>query len=234
MNEGTWADWFAGTMSGLAVIAALAGYFIADWYRRRDRREIDVATAQLVGLKLFKVTNSSHDLYRHLWAPYDGPALGGVADGVELWRTISPLVGLQIDESMRLDASEMGLLVRMEKVTFLTELMLATSRYDSMVLSMREYQTRHEVIHQMTPPPVEMEGRVGKHQLTREEYMRIQPYAVAQEHLVRFIRDMARENVEKCGDLAEQFHPMMKAYFKGEKFIALGRPPLEPASPGSL
>lgn len=246
LDQGSWADWVSGTASFLAVVAAAGGFWLTKAFRDADReaadadresaqrdaearralarREADVNTAQLAGVKLFRLMNGCHDLHRHLWAEHEGPELIGV-DADKLWRRTHPLIGLQIEPALNLDAQEIGLLVRIEEMDFMSEMMLALGRYQSIVLSLQEYERQYLSIQKMTPPPERMEGRIGIHALSREQVMAIQPYSVALEHLLLSIRDMVEENVEKLDALAKGFHPMMKRHYPDDRFVALVPPP---------
>lgn len=220
METGSIADWFSGTATALAVIVALGGYGFSEWQRRRDKRDAQRQAGHQIGIKLLKVLNGTNDIRRHLWAEYSGPALGGEG-ATELWRTINPLIGIESDPTISLDASEISLLINADAADFLLELMLATSRYQSLVESMKEYKIRYQAIYELSPAPVEMEGHVGRHLLTTEQYMRMRPYSVALEMLIQNLRGMSKDNFEVTSRLAGEFNPIMKRYFK-EKFLALG------------
>lgn len=223
MEFGSAADWFSGVMTAIAVIVALAGYGVSEWQRKRDREEAELQAGRLIGIKLMKVLNGTHDIHRHLWTPYDGPPLGGEG-GNEMWRTIHPLVGLQDDPTIILDGAETNLLIRANATDFLQELMLATTRYQSIVSSMKEYQLRYEAIYELSPAPVSMNGQIGTHMLTAEQYMKIRPYSIALENLIQSLRAMTVENVEICKKLASDYGPIMKRYFRVEKFLTLAEP----------
>lgn len=227
MEIGSYADWFAGTMSALAVMVALGGYGFSEWQRRHEKKSAERKAGRQIGLKLMNVLNRTHDIHRHIWADYSGPPLGGDGSN-ELWRTIQPLIGLTDDPAVALDGAETNLLIEADETEFLMEITLATSRYQSIVASMKEYQLRYEAVYQMSPAPTEMEGNVGVHRLTREQYLAIRPYTISLEALIQSLRAMTAENVDKCQQLAEEYTPMMKRYFKGEKFLSLTGP-VEPA-----
>ncbi|MDR6627430.1 hypothetical protein [Caulobacter segnis] len=229
LAPGAWADWFSGIMSATAVAVALAGYFINDHYRRADSKYRDIETAQLIGLKVWKVLNSSHDIYRHVWNRDLEPDIGG-AQADLLWRRIHPMVGLEIDEAARLNAEEMSLLVQIQEVNFLMDLTLVIARHESMVLSMKEYRNQYEDLHKMLPAPIAMNGRVGIHRLTEQEFLATQPYSNTVENLISSIRDMSKENVERCDILAKAFHPLMKSKYPKQRFIAIA----PPARPGDV
>jgi len=119
-------------------------------------------------------------------------------------------------------------LIEANVTDFLMEMMLVAARYQSITSSMKEYQIRYEALYELSPPPLVMEGAVGRYELTREQYMRIRPYSVALEALIQSLRAMTAENNDKCRKLAQEYHPIMKAYFKGEKFLALAEPDHSP------
>lgn len=219
-NWGSVADWFSGSASAAAVIVAVGGYGVLEWQRRRDRRDAERVAGRQIGIKLARVLNGTSDIHRHLRAPYNGPKIEGVGSE-ELWRTIQPLIGLPDEPGLMLDATETNLLIKIGSTDFMMEQMLATSRYQSLVSSMREYQARYDALYQMTPPPKAMDGLFATHALNEQEYLRLLPYSRALDALIRSLCSMADENVEKCKVLAKQFHPLMKDYFK-EPFLSVG------------
>lgn len=222
MEWGTVADWFSGGASAAAVVVALAGYGFLEWQRARDRKDAERTAGRQIGVKLARVMNGTDDIRRHLWAPYEGPPVGGEGAN-ELWRTTYPLIGLEYEPGLMLSAAETDLLITMNATDFMMELMLATGRYQSVVSSMKDYGIRYEAIYRMLPPPAAMDGVLGQHHLSHEEYMRIRPYSLQLEAIIQSLRAMTAENVGKCGKLAEQFNPLMKGHFK-EKFLSLNKP----------
>ncbi len=231
LQQGSWAEWVSGAASFGAVVAAVAGFYVTKHFRDEDltarteertRFELaaDVQLANLIGVRLFRLMNSSHDLHRHLWAPYDGPPIEGV-DSEKVWRRVLPMIGLQIEPALRLESDEVTFLVRLSEAEFMTEMILGAARLDSIVLSLQEYERQHQAIYKMMPAPLAMQGRVGVHGLTHEQLMAVKPYSEALEHLVLSLREMTQENVEKLDALCREFHPMMKRHYPSEKFLAL-------------
>jgi hypothetical protein len=224
MEVGSIADWFAGGTSAAAVIVALGGYWFSEWQRRRDKRDRERDAGNMIGVKLAQALNKTDDIRRHLWAPYAGPPIGG-DDAHELWRRIQPLTGLQDDPSVALSEAEINLLIRMDAHQFMMDMMLVITRYQSIHTSMKEYALRYNAIMELTPAADEMNEGVTTHRIPREQYMRIKPYANALEGLLLQLRTMSAENVTNAQAIAVKFQPLMKAYFKTDKFLGLGVPP---------
>jgi hypothetical protein len=227
MDWGSVADWVSGVATAAAVIVALSGYGFLEWQRARDRRDAQRTAGRQIGIKLARVLNGTHDIYRHLWALYEGPPLGGEGAS-ELWRTIHPLIGLEHEPGLILNAAETDLLLNLDATDFMMELMLATGRYQSIVSSMKDYAVRYEAMYQMMPPPVAMNGVIGQHHLSQQDYLRLRPYSLQLETIIQALRAMTAENVEICKKLAEQYHPLMKGYFQ-ERFMSLS--PIEIEEP---
>lgn len=223
MGTGSIADWFAGGASAAAVIVALGGYWFSEWQRRRDKRDRERDAGNMIGVKLAQALNKTDDIRRHLWAPYAGPPIRG-DDAHELWRHIQPLTGLQDDPSVALSEAEINLLIRMNAHKFMMEMMLVIARYQSINTSMKEYALRYNAIMELTPVADEMNEGVSIHRMPHEQYMRIRPYANALEGLLQGLRAMSAENVTNAQAIAVQFQPMMKAYFKTDKFLGIGVP----------
>lgn len=232
MDSGSVADWFAGGASALAAFVALGGYWVSEWQRNRDKREREHAAVNMIGMKLSNALNRTDDIRRHIWEPYEGTPLAGI-DAHEIWRRTKPLLGLQDDPSARLNDAEINLLIRVKQTKFLMELMLVIDRYQSITSSMKEYGLRYEAIMALYPPPAEMNEDVAIFRPNQEQYLRLKPYSNALETLIRGLRVLTAENVEKAKGLADEFSPIMKASFKKGEFLKFGIPTQILAPPGS-
>jgi hypothetical protein len=222
MESGSAADWFSGVASALAVIVALAGYWLADWQRRKDLKERERGAAQMIGVKLLQAFNRTAVIHKHLW-PVDVPKLQG-DDGTHLWRHIQPLAGLQDDPSAALSEPEINLLIAMNAHQFLSGITMVIARYQSLTASMREYGVRYGAMMELTPAPDEMRGKVAVVRMDREQYMKLIPYTLALEGLLQSLRELSAENLEHAKTLCRQYNPMMKAHFKATRFLSLGIP----------
>jgi len=224
MEFGSWADWFSGSASAAAVFVALGGYWFSEKQRNRDRRDRELDAGNMIGVKLAMALNRTDDIRRHIWAPYDGPLLLG--DGAEqLWRRTKPLLGLTDDTSVTLTDAEINLLIRANQHQFMMDLMLVISRYQSISNNMREYAIRYEAMMGLMPPPSEMNEGVGIHALDRAQWMKLQPYSNALEMLIQGLRAMSQENFDNARGLMPLYNPIMKKYFKRDKFMSLAVPP---------
>lgn len=220
MELGSWADWFSGGASALAVIVAVGGYGFSEWQRGRDRKDREREAGNMIGVKLTRALNLTDDIRRHLCAPYEGPVMHG--DGAdEMWRRTKPLLGLTEDTSVSLTDAEINLLIRAKQTQFMMDLMLVTARYQSINNSMREYAVRYDAILALMPAPVEMNDAVGVHIMERAQYMKLKPYSNALEALIQGLKVMSKENVDKAKGLVPSYTPMMKAYFKTDKWMNL-------------
>ena len=172
----------------------------------------------MIGIRLVTVLNHTHGFHKQLTKHVSA----GLAPEVDrLIPDTHPLVGISFDPMVRLENDEIALLIEIKEVGFLSELMLAASIYESVVVSLDDYRNRYEALHRMFPSPVAMSGRTATHMLDQNEILQIQPYAIQANELIAELKTMLQENVARCQKLSERYNPMMKEHFKGEKFIML-------------
>lgn len=212
LQPGAWADWFAGASSFAAVVVALCGYWLSELARGRDEREKELAAGRLIGWKLIRLLNASHDYYRHFWVKPDA-TLVGLSGKVEKWRSTYPLIGSQFDPSLMLSEYEESLLLKAKASQLLMSFSLAVGRYGSIIGSVTTYQAKHEVIHALMPAPVEVDGSAVTHEMTREQVLRLQPYALQLESIIDGIRDLTHENVASCMAMFTQLDDFYVSYF---------------------
>jgi hypothetical protein len=220
LESGSWADWFSGIMSFAAVVTALTGYWWSERLRKADKRDRERQAGKQIAVKIFQVLNGTDDIRRHLNAEYTGPPLEGV-DAHQRWRQVHPLVGLSFDPALQLDGAEQAMLIDAKAHQFMMELMLVISRYQSIVLTMKEYAIRYDSLYQLMPAPVEWADGRAVHRLSEEQRMRMLPYSTALEGLISSVKNMADENMDKCTKLAQQYNPTMSGYFGDNNFPKL-------------
>jgi hypothetical protein len=219
LEAGTWADWFSGTMSALAVAVALGGYGYSIWQQRQQQREAERQTIQQIAMKLLTIHSRNDDIKNHVWQAYTGPALQG-PDANQIWRTVHPLIGLRDSYRTELNPSEISLLMKMKASDFMLEMVLANERLHSSVFAMKDYQARYEAIYAMMPPAQGMTGPLAQHIVTQEEFKKLQPYSFALEQLIQSIRKMTNNNAETGGQLITQFNELVVGYF-GKPIVEL-------------
>lgn len=219
MTSATILDWVTGVSTAIAVLVALGGYGFLEWQRRASQKVARRSSGHMIGIRLFRILNQTCDFERHFTKSNESVA---IEESPHLLPPVHPLIGIRVDPNVTLSADEISLLIEMLETEFLSDLMLAASIYESIVLSLNEYRDRYEALYRMLPAPVSMDGKSAAHLLTREEILAAQPYSIQVFNLMGELRQMTFENVERCKKLGARYHPMMKERFRGEKFISFG------------
>lgn len=142
-------------------------------------------------------------------------------DSRSLLPPVHPLLGTSSDALAWLTNDEISLLIEMKEADFLSEIMLVAGRLESITISMTEYAKRYDELYRMIPPPVSIKETLASHDLTKEEVLKLQPYSIQLFELINALMSMVEENVPLMKKLAQEYHPMMKRRFPGEKFISL-------------
>ena len=219
-------NWVTSISTAVAVLVALGGYGFLEWQRRQGLKLARRTSAHMVGIRLFRTLNHSSDFARHFdkYPPRDGPQ-----NVKHLLPEVHPLVGVTLDPMVRLDSNEIVSLIEAGEAGFLSEVMLAASVYEAIVVSLNEYRERYEALYRMIPAPASMDGKIGSHKLSSQEFLKVKPYSIQLFDLIEELRSMTSENITRCKKLSTQYHPMMKKRFKGEKFISF----VEPVTPVS-
>lgn len=217
MTSASSLEWVTSISTALAVAVALGGYGFLEWQRRQTLILARRTSAHMIGMRLFRILNHSCDFARHFSSYSENDRS---KNGNHLLPEVHPLIGVTFDPMVRLDANEIALLIEAHEAAFLSELLLAGSVYESLVISLNEYRDRYETTYRMIPPPVSMDGKIAAHELSTDEFLKLRPFAVQLSDLIGALRKMTAENVERCKKLSAQYHPIMKKRFKGEKFIS--------------
>lgn len=217
---GSLADWFSGGMSALAVIVALAGYWLGARSAKIERRRLQTEAAHRILIKLLTIVNGLYTLHLHIERDAAREPLHG-PDGPELWRTIQPLIGFTDDDEVQIDAIESTLLVEAKAIDFLLDLMLAAKRNTALIAAMKEYAVRREALQTLSPPPIGFEGQIGTVGLTQQQYLAMRPYAIALEALIQHVRTTCKLDLEAAKRLADQFGPLMRTHLNDAGFPIL-------------
>lgn len=210
LDSGSWADWFSGSMSALAVMTALAAYPIAKRQTRKEQRERDREIARAIGWKLLKVLNSTGDIMRHFNSSL--AKRKPVFPAGLTFPLIQPL-GMPDRFPPELNQSETDFLLKAQASDLLAEIDMCVSRYASIAYAMNEYKNRHEALFELMPAPVASEGSTFTHKLTLEEHERVQPYAIMLESLLDSMIAMTTENLAKSEQATDQYKVDMARYF---------------------
>ncbi|MET3828019.1 hypothetical protein ABIC16_003712 [Sphingomonas sp. PvP055] len=194
LEAGSWADWFSGSMSALAVAVALSAYPISKRQRRLDERQRDAEIGRGIGWKAMTLLNQTADIDRHMKAslanrePMYPPGMK--------FPLVRPL-GVPDRKPQELNQSETDFLLKSQSADLLMDLELCFGRYSSIVYAMNEYKVRHEALYELMPTPVANEGMTFTHHLNKEESDRIKPYTLMLESLLESMIQLVDENMEK-------------------------------------
>lgn len=210
LEPGSWADWFSGSMSALAVAVALAAYPIANRQKRKADRQRDVEIGRGIGWKVLTLVNQNADIVRHI--------KGSLAIREPMYppNMKFPLVrplGVPDRKPQELNQSETDLLLKSQSAKLLMELELCFGRYSSIIFAMNEYKARHEALYELMPQPVANQGMTFTHRLTPEEAARVKPYTLMLESLLDSMISLLTENTEKLQGCLNQYNLDMARYF---------------------
>lgn len=215
LEAGSWADWFSGSMSALAVAVALAAYPITKRQKHLEDRQRDAEIGRRIGWKILTLLNQNADIVRHIKTslasrePMYPPNMK--------FPRVRPL-GVPERRPQELNQSETDLLLKSRSAELLMELELCFGRYASIVFAMNEYRVKHEALYELMPKPVSNEGMTFTHHLTPEDSARIKPYALMLESLLESVIQLMNENTSKIDACLEQYEKDMTRYF-GKKLM---------------
>lgn len=210
LEPGSWADWFSGSMSALAVVVALNAYPIANRQKRKDDRRRDAEIGRGIGWKALTLLNQNADIDRHIKSslairePMYPPNMK--------FPRVRPL-GVPDRKPQELNQSETDFLLKSQSAELLMELELCFGRYSSIIFAMSEYKTRHEALYELMPQPIAIEGMTFTHKLTQEEAARAKPYTLMLESLLDSMIALVNENTIKMQHCLKQYDLDMTRYF---------------------
>lgn len=210
LEPGSWADWFSGSMSALAVAVALAAYPITKRQKRQEDRQRDAEIGRGIGWKILNLLNQNADIDRHIRSslasrqPTYPPNMK--------FPLVRPL-GLPERRPQELYQSEIDLLLKSQSAELLMELELCFGRYSSAVFAMNEYRNRHEALYELMPQPVANKGMTFTHRLTPEEVARVKPYTLMLESLLDSMISLLDENTAKLEECLKRYNADMTRHF---------------------
>lgn len=219
LDAGSWADWFAGTMSFAAVAAALYGYWVVHGQRVADAKDLEKRTAETVGWKALQVFNDTATVAKHL-----KESLADVGNASFLshkFARVRPL-GIPNRPTEYLTQAEISFLIKVRGADILMDLQDALARYDSIRFSMQEYRTRHEALYELMPTPSSTSGTLMTHHLTQEQHDKVTPYANMLDSLLDGLIELVADGVEKSAHILESYQEKMRFHFGKWHFVFTG------------
>lgn len=210
LEPGSWADWFSGSMSALAVVVALSAYPIANWQKRRADRQRDAEIGRGIGWKALNLLNQNADIDRHIKrsltvrVPVYPPNLK--------FPLVRPL-GVPDRKPQELNQAETDFLLKTQSAQLLMNMELCFGRYSSIVYAMNEYKARHEALYELMPQPIANDGLTFTHRLAPEEVARLKPYTLMLEALLDSMIALIDENSEKLRVCLKQYDLDMTRHF---------------------
>lgn len=210
LDSGSWADWFSGTMTAIAVVIALAGPWIAQRQREADQRKAELEIGRLIGWRIWKLLNATRDIQIHIRESLKDPK-ATMPPGMKF-----PLVralGVPGDGPRDIPQSEINLLLNGKAADLLAEIETTTGRYRSILWALNEYKIRQEAFFELMPDPVAVNGTVFTHALTAEQIATVMPHANMLEALLDNIIELVDENVDRIEAALPMYYEEMKKMF---------------------
>lgn len=182
MDQGTWADWFSGSMSALAVAVAVSGYFVANRQREGERKGLQREVAQSVAMKLKGMLDDFHSLNEHLSNPMNAERIEG-PEGAIRWETIKPLIGLTRKDHLLFTPQEKTVFIDAKETAFVNDLLLVERRHAVAINLMLEYNIRRDALLASQPTPYDFTADIGVTRMTFDQAMAVRPYAMTLQSL---------------------------------------------------
>lgn len=209
LDAGSWADWFAGTMSFAAVATALGGYWFSERSRAREDRARILQASESIAWKLILTLNRNELIHKHIT---EGFAEAAKVSAEWKFNRVRPL-GVLRQQIGVLTSDEVSAMVRANAIDKALDVSECIQRLESIEISMQEYKSRHEALFEILPPPTENEGMIFSHFLDKQEVLRAKPYMRMLDSLIVDIHNLTQINQEKLGTLLQTFPAAMQAHF---------------------
>ena len=225
METSSLADWVSGIGSMLAVIVALAGYWILHAHRKGDQRiaaEVRAAEEERVrqgivhqiSLKLSALTSEANTTHADLIpAGRTEAELATMLDPRQLTGEFNPNVGMELTMARDLAVDEQNLLMLVKENDFLMDYTEALARHEAIRAGILEYKAKREAVMAMLPPPQMVHGQMASHVLTDAEWLALAPYVIPLSSLLVSTRMLSKQNIELLARLCASYKPMMAKHF---------------------
>lgn len=210
LEPGTWADWFSGSMSALAVAVALSAYPIANCQKRRADLEREKEIGAAIGHKLTKLISRNADINRHINQSLASKRMGLSPEFRSM--LVRPLA-VPDWVPQEINQNEIDFLLKAKSSELLVELELSHGRYLSILSALKEFKIRREAIFELLPTPVQNEGTVFSHELDMKEVARVRPYLNMMDSILTDIEDLLKFNVKALELCLVRYQADMKRHF---------------------
>ena len=225
MDTGSLADWVSGIGSMLAVIVALAGYWVSNAHRKKDQKiaeelrtdedaKIQQGIVHQISLKLSALASEANTNHAELIPPGRTEAeLATMSDPRQLTGEFNPNVGMDLTMVRDLAVDEQNLLMLVKENDFLMDFTEALARHESIRAGILEYKAKREGVMAMLPPPQIVNGQMASHFLSDAEWLALAPYVIPLSSLLVSIRALSKQNIELLVRLCRSYKPMMTKHF---------------------
>ena len=145
-------------------------------------------------------------------------ASAGMPHGeVFLWVGVRPIAGLADEGLIAVQASEAALFVAAGAEDYVNDLLLLPKRYKAVVSALLEYRRLRDGLTREMPVSA-FEGDIGSTYLTKDQLDALMPRMIELNSIIAKVRSHLAKDRETALRLARDFAPIMKRYFKVEKF----------------
>lgn len=220
------AEWVSGVGSLLAVIVALAGYWLVERQRYLDETQRRQDAAYQIGFKL-SVLSSEAAIMHEALNPLRKSDMELAEETVpmQICSYLQPKIGFDDALARNLSETEQNLLMRLKEEDFLMDFFEAYARNQSVRSGILEYNMRRDALTTSLPCPTGVEGEEISFELSSQELMTLQPRLIAAATLAQSVRALSRINTLQLARLGQKFRPMMQKHYPDLHIHALERVP---------
>lgn len=227
LEPGSWADWFSGSMSALAVVVALSAYPLSNWQKRRDEKQREKDIGRAIGHKIVALLSQNADIDRPIRASLARRA-ATFPPNFKFPR-VQP-IGIPDRQVRELSQNEIDFLLRIDAADLLMEVDMCSGRYSSIVYAMSEYKARHQALFELMPSPDGHEGMTFTHFLNDADKKRVMPYMIMLDALLADMISLIEENARRLHDSLALYHTAMEEHFGKSPLAIQIDPPLASAA----
>lgn len=206
--------------SFMAVLVALAGYYLVEMNRRSEEAELRRSKANQIGLALWHFSNKNKTIYNHI----RNQLSKNDCTSIYMCDNVIPILDYGSGIAIDIDTANIALLADLKEFSFLHDVVEAIERYWSIENSMREYRVLWEDYHNQLPAPKQMKWSLASFEISAADMMKIEPKRQIAEGVIRQLYDMTEENDVLFTRLVTSFHTVMKPHFQNQGIVVLEAP----------